>query len=174
MNFCLSGKPKPPPPPRSQSLEAFEKHGGGGLETEEPTVPAPPSDTVYANLGTAVRSGLVPHKPQRTGSMRTDPPPPPSQVHAPFLAGQMKLGADLSVPSPNSQLGFHAKTDSSVSESETSLSGSSTTAARKNGSEADSERDSVSPMRITDEVRQFGQILKGKNCRGWMWNIFLG
>ena len=112
------------------------------------------------------------------GRIPVPPPPPPPSVTqmtaAYILPGKMSLG-DISVPSPNTiRLSgpFHAKSGSVTesinsesyseqstgpSEQSTGLSEQSTgsfpsSGTRKNGSEADSERDSVSPQRILDEV----------------------
>jgi len=133
-----------------------------------------PEQTVYANLG-LLRSNLTPNKPQRTASMREEnqdtesenanvpSPPTESQPSQPPLAyitpGKINLG-DVTIPTPNSShlAHFHAKTSSitgsvnseALSDSTISFP-SSTTRKAMDGSEADSERDSVSPQRLHDE-----------------------
>jgi len=130
-----------------------------------------PDQTVYANLG-QLRSNLTPNKPQRTASMReanqgtesenvSVPPPPTEQEPSPAYISQGKINlGDVTIPSPNSShpAHFHAKTSSitgslnSEALSDSTISFPSSTARKAmDGSEADSERDSVSPQRLPDE-----------------------
>ena len=178
----FSGKPKPLPPPRSQSLEGVQGSAGEQEVLHRPASPAtpapdPPSSsssstlapqqnpateptTIYANLG-HLRSGLAPHKPQRTASMR--------EAEARGAGGEQEMEEEKETktsrreevlpPSPTAQH-FHAKTASmtgsvdSEAPSDSTLSFPSSDSRRKlrDGSEADSERDSVSPQRGHDEV----------------------
>ena len=172
----MSGKPKPLPPPRSQSLEGVQGSGAGEQEVlHRPASPAtdPPLSsstslapqqnpateptTIYANLG-QLRSSLAPHKPQRTASMR--------EAEQRGAGGEEEKEVKTSrteevlPPSPTAQH-FHAKTASmtgsvdSEARSDSTLSFPSSDSRRKlrgDGSEADSERDSVSPQRGHDEV----------------------
>jgi len=118
---------------------------------------------------------LTPNKPQRTASMReanqstesenvtmpsppTEPQPSPTPL-AYTSPGKMNLG-DVTIPTPNSShlAHFHAKTSSitgslnSEALSDSTISFPSSTARKAmDGSEADSERDSVSPQRLHDE-----------------------
>jgi hypothetical protein len=144
-----------------------------------------PEQTVYANLG-HLRSNLTPNKPQRTASMReanqgtqsenvtmpsppTEPQPSPAPL-AYITPGKINLG-DVTIPTPNSShlAHFHAKTSSitgslnSEALSDSTISFPSSTARKAmDGSEADSERDSVSPQRLHDEV---GQLSRKVNWR---------
>ena len=177
----FSGKPKPLPPPRSQSLEGVQGTGAGEQEVlHRPASPAPdpppPSSsssslaqpqqnpateptTIYANLG-QLRSGLAPHKPQRTASMREAEQRGAGGEQEQEKEGKTSRTEEVLPPSPTSQH-FHAKTASmtgsvdSEAPSDSTLSFPSTDSRRKlrgDGSEADSERDSVSPQRGHDEV----------------------
>lgn len=56
-------KPSRPPPPKNSEL--LEQHA----QQQKTKAPAPPVDTVYANLG-EVRNSIAPRKPERTASMR--------------------------------------------------------------------------------------------------------
>ena len=185
LSNVLSGKPKPLPPPRSQSLEGVQ--GAGEQEVlHRPASPAPeppPSSsssttlaqaqqnpateptTIYANLG-QLRSGLAPHKPQRTASMREAEQRGAGGEQEQEKEGKASRTEEVLPPSPTAQH-FHAKTASmtgsvdSEAPSDSTLSFPSSDSRRKlrgDGSEADSERDSVSPQRGHDEV-----IFWGKN-----------
>merc|ERR1719507_1098432 len=125
------GKPKPLPPPRSQSLEGVQGTGAGEQEVlHRPASPAPdpppPSSsssslaqpeqnpateptTIYANLG-QLRSGLAPHKPQRTASMREAEQRAADQEVEEKEASKVEEVLPPS-PSPTAQH-FHAKTSS--------------------------------------------------------------
>ena len=188
----FSGKPKPLPPPRSQSLEGVQGTGAGEQEVlHRPASPAPdpppPSSsttslaqpqqnpateptTIYANLG-QLRSGLAPHKPQRTASMREAEQRGAGGEQEQEKEGKTSRTEEVLPPSPTSQH-FHAKTASmtgsvdSEAPSDSTLSFPSTDSRRKlrgDGSEADSERDSVSPQRGHDEVIFF----VAKTGKGW-------
>ena len=113
-------------------------------------VPIPTDPTVYANLGNS-RTSLAPTKPQRSGLSEEGP----SKSQNSFDQDKVSAG---DVPTLNM---FHAKTSSitgsihSETLSDSSMSCPSS-GPRKNtdGSEADSERDSVSPQRMIEpEVR---------------------
>jgi hypothetical protein len=56
-------KPSRPPPPKNSEL--LEQQA----QQQKAKAPAPPADTVYANLG-EVRNSIAPRKPERTASMR--------------------------------------------------------------------------------------------------------
>jgi len=108
-----------------------------------------------------LRSGLAPHKPQRTASMRE------AELRASVQQGKdEEEEEEEEVPSPvlpTSQHFHHAKTasmtgsvDSEAPSSSSTLSFPSSSAAKlQDGSEADSERDSVSPQRGHDEGLQY-------------------
>ena len=178
----FSGKPKPLPPPRSQSLEGVQGSAGEQEVVHRPSSPAAPEPptsssssstlapqqnpateptTIYANLG-QLRSGLAPHKPQRTASMREAEQRGgggDQEVEEEEKEGKASRTEEVLPPSPTAQH-FHAKTASmtgsvdSEAPSDSTLSFPSSDSRRKlrDGSEADSERDSVSPQRGHDEV----------------------
>ncbi|XP_063235603.1 uncharacterized protein LOC134538320 isoform X2 [Bacillus rossius redtenbacheri] len=60
----LVSRPIRPPPPKSAEILHKQR-----LSAHQPPAPAPPTSTVYANLG-EVRLGLAPSKPQRSASIR--------------------------------------------------------------------------------------------------------
>ena len=94
----------------------------------------------------------------------TVPPPPTEQEPSPAYISSGKINLnDVTIPSPNTShiAHFHAKTSSitgslnSEALSDSTISFPSSTARKAmDGSEADSERDSVSPQRLHDEVGQ--------------------
>jgi len=145
--------------------------GGSTTIIQHARTSSTPEQTVYANLG-QLRSNLTPNKPQRTASMReanqstesenvTVPPPPTEQEPSPAYISSGKINLnDVTIPSPNTShiAHFHAKTSSitgslnSEALSDSTISFPSSTARKAmDGSEADSERDSVSPQRLHDE-----------------------
>ena len=148
----------------------------GPTDQNKTQLTSPTSEpTVYANLG-QLRSGLAPNKPQRTGSIHDD-----EEIKEPVskpTASPAISSRKLSLPSisssnslstlpnncnsgvlPGHSSMFHAKTSSitgsinSEAMSDSTISFPSSTARKMmDGSEADSERDSVSPQRLSDEV----------------------
>ena len=112
---------------------------------------------MYANLG-QLRSSLAPHKPHRTASMREAEGREERREELPReRREELARERTEEALSPH----FHTKTASmsgsvdseAGSDSSLSLPSSSAQGKARDGSEADSERDSVSPQRSHEEVR---------------------